>query len=340
MTKQNTITVIGAGVIGLSCAWQLARAGFQVKVIYADDICTGASANAAGVLKPFDALQTGRKQKLQIESLWRYPQFLAELKKDSGIDVQINRCGRYAVFYKEKGWHKTVEAAKKAHAEWPYTQTILPADALTLPEVAAGILFCEATATFSPIALLTALYQACLNKGVVFEQKKLTQLPLLRPVVVAAGAFSGAFSSQGVRPIKRQAILLQWPEAKPLQHVIENGQVYLAPWDEGRSVYVGSTFEPEAKFDNAPTPQAEAYLRSHAARLVPSLEHAPLLERFSGLQSRGIVTTNGQSTLVLGEDTVQKGVFIATGHGGVGFCMAPITAYETVRLIKAHLKAS
>lgn len=337
MNQTKTTTIIGAGVIGLSCAWQLARAGWGVKVMHAEAIGVSASAHAAGALKPFDALQTGRKQKLQIESLWRYPQFLADLKADSGLDVQLNRCGRYAVFQKEKGWQKTVEAAQKATQEWPYQQTILPADTLKLPEEAVGILHCEATATFLPAELLAALYQACLKKGVIFEQKKVDALPAERPIVVAAGAFSGAFSSQDVRPIKRQAILLKWPEDEPLQHILENGQVYLVPWDKGRAVYVGSTFEPEAQFDDTPTPEAEAHLRTHAARLVPSLEHAPLLQRFSGLQSRGVVRTGGQSTLILGEDTTEKGVFIATGHGGVGFCMAPITAYEIVRLLKDHL---
>lgn len=321
----SAVTVIGAGVAGLSCAWQLARKGYNVKVIHADPIGTGASANAAGALKPFDALQTGRKQKLQIQSLWQYPQFLEELNADSGMNVQMNRCGRYAVYHKERGWQKTCEAAAVATADWPYPQETLAPDALNLPEETIGILHCHATAIFSPSEILQALHKACLNKGVKFDCMKLDELPTETPVVVAAGAWSAEFGSQPVRPIKRQAILLEWPEDKPLEYILENGQVYLVPWNNGEAVYVGSTFEPEAKFDAAPTREAEQHLRTQAARLVPGLAAAPLLDRFSGLQSRG-QDAETNSTLLLGEDPKHSGVFMATGHGGVGFCMAPITA--------------
>lgn len=332
----NKVTVIGAGVIGLSCAWQLARAGYSVKVLHADAIGTGASANAAGALKPFDALQTGRKQQLQIESLWLYPQFVEHLNADSGENVEINRCGRYAVFHKERGWQKTVQGAKKATAEWPYPQETLPPSALNLPEEPIGILHCKATAVFSPAALLQALHKACLKRGVAFEQTKLDTLPKERPLVVAAGAWSGQFGCQPVRPIKRQAILLEWPEQQPLQHVLENGQVYLIPWRGGEAVYVGSTFEPEAGFDATPTRAGEQHLRREAARLVPALATAPLLQRFAGLQSRGQEAATN-STLLLGEDPQNMGVFMATGYGGVGFCMAPITARTITDLITAYL---
>ena len=335
----NTITVIGAGVIGLSCAWQLARNGYRVKVIHADPIGSGASANAAGALKPFDALQTGRKQKLQIQSLWQYPQFIKDLNTESGMAIQINRCGRYAVYHQQRGWQKTVEAAAKATAEWPYPQQALAPDALDLPEAAVGILHCQATAIFSPSEVLQALHKACLSKGVTFEHTKLEELPTERPLVVATGAWSGVFGSQPVRPIKRQAILLEWPKAKPLESILENGQVYLVPWHEGQAVYVGSTFEPEAQFDAQPTRDAEQYLRQQAARLVPALQEAPLLERFSGLQSRGQdAVTN--STLLLGEDPKHSGVFMATGHGGVGFCMAPITAQVICSEIEGYFSRS
>ena len=333
------VSVIGGGVIGLSAAWRLAQKGFTVTLYHADPIGTGASGNAAGALKPFDALQTGWKQNLQQESLWMYPEFLKEVKANSGIDVPLSRCGRIAVYDRDQSLDKARRAAEKANENWPFTpaQSILDAATLRtyLPEVeqaARGAVLCHATATFNPQTLLKALSVCCQNEGVIFKHETLEELPAGK-VVVAAGAFSQKFVPEAkVRPIKRQAILLEWPEATPLERITENGQVYLVPWQGGTAVYVGSTFEPEAGFDAAPTPEAECQLRKEAARLYPSLLKANLLERFSGLQSR----CGGEgSSLFLGAVEGRDDVFVATGHGGVGFCMAPITAQKLCELLSA-----
>ena len=333
------VSVIGGGVIGLSAAWQLAEQGFDVTLYHADPIGAGASGNAAGALKPFDALQTGWKQNLQQESLWMYPAFLKDVVAASGVEVPLNRCSRLAVYDRAPSFEKAARAAQKANKDWPFTpaQTVLDESALKkhLPDVEESVLggvICHATATFNPQTLLKALHACCLNKGVSFKHQALDELPAGK-VVIAAGAYSQQFASGvNVRPIKRQAILLEWPEQTPLERITENGQVYLVPWQGGKALYVGSTFEPEAGFDATPTLEAETHLRQQAARLYPRLLKAKLLERFSGLQSR----CGGEgSSLFLGPVKGRAGVFMATGHGGVGFCMAPITAQKLCEMLTA-----
>lgn len=340
----DAVTVIGGGVIGLSCAYKLARSGYGVTLYHHQPLDETASGNAAGALKPFDALQTGWKQKLQQQSLWQYPDFLNELQKDSGIDVGFNRCGRVAVFNRPAGFEKAQKAAKAANQKWPFNPAQKPLNHNELLEYtpnveegAVGGIYCHATGTFSPAKLLGALVQACKSLGVKFIEKELITLPNTRPLVVAAGAFTEKLLPQvQVKPIKRQAVLLERPFNAPLEHIIENGQVYLVPWHEGEAIYVGSTFEPDAGFDNTPTPEAEQQLRADASRLFPELETARLLEQFSGLQSRGY---GEGSTLKLGPVQGFDGVFVAAGHGGVGYCMAPVTADEILRPIRTYFKA-
>ena len=342
MAKQ--VSIVGAGVIGLSCAWRLAQNGFNVTVYHNQPLGTGASSCAAGALKPFDALQTGWKQKLQQQSLWQFPQFIADIEQESGADVGFHRCGRVAVFDQHPALEKAQKAAAKANQEWPFdtAQTVLEKDALMAytpnaePQTVGGI-FCHATATFNPQKLLAALVGCCERRGVVFVQQKVKTLPEERPLVVAAGAFTQKLLPEvAMKPIKRQALLLEWSSSHTLRHIIENGQVYLVPWQlpggvPGHAVYVGSTFEPEAGFDTTTTVEAEQKLRHHTTRLFPELQNAKCLKRLCGLQSRG---AGAGSTLKLGPVPDHKDVFVAAGHGGVGYCMAPITAAEIQRLIE------
>lgn len=340
----QSVSIVGAGVIGLSCAYRLAKSGYKVRVYHHAPVGTGASGQAAGALKPFDALQTGWKQKLQQQSLWKYLKFLSEVESESGICVDFQRCGRVAVYDNPSSLEKAKKAAEKANQDWPFSpaQTILTRqDLLTYaPDVepdACGGVFCHATGVLNPQKLLLALEACCINLGVEFLLKSLGALPQERPLLVSAGAFTQKLlPTMPIKPIKRQAILLKWPYRQPLEHITENGQVYLVPKLGGQQVYVGSTFEPEAGFDNTPTPQAEHDLRTHASRLFPALQTATLLERFSGLQSRGY---GEGSTLKLGRVAQIPGVYVAAGHGGVGYCMAPATAQEIQRLIEADFLA-
>lgn len=344
----QNVSVIGAGVIGVSCAWQLAKSGYTVTVYHHQPLGAGASGNAAGALKPFDALQRGWKQRLQQESLWQYPQFITDIESESGLNVGFDRCGRVAVYNTQPSFEKAQKAAAEANKKWPFApaQSVLTGDDLLryTPQVeqdAVGGIFCHATGAFTPQKLLEALVKCCKKQGVVFKEQTLDTLPEARPLVMAAGAFTSTLLPEAsIKPIKRQAVLLEWPIQDPLTHITENGQVYLVPWDfqcdGGRAVYVGSTFEPEAGFDNNPTREAEAQLRGDAARLYPELATAKLLQRFSGLQSRGY---GEGSTLKLGPLAGLEGVYVAAGHGGVGYCMAPVTAAQIVKLIKAQFPA-
>ncbi|MBW0118056.1 FAD-dependent oxidoreductase [Pseudonocardia abyssalis] len=74
------LTVIGAGVIGLSCAWRAAVAGWRVTVIDPAP-ASGASWVAGGMLAPVTEAWPGEERLLDlgVESLRRWPGFAADL---------------------------------------------------------------------------------------------------------------------------------------------------------------------------------------------------------------------------------------------------------------------
>jgi len=93
--SETEVAVVGGGIIGLSVAWQLARAGVEVAVFERSEAGKSASWAAAGMLAP--QAEVGFEElnflKLGQESLALYPKFLAELSEDSAMTVALDTRG-------------------------------------------------------------------------------------------------------------------------------------------------------------------------------------------------------------------------------------------------------
>jgi glycine oxidase len=81
-----SLVVVGAGVIGLSCAWRAARAGHQVTVVDPAP-GTGASHVAGGMLAPITEAWPGEEPLLELgcASMDRWPEFASALATDAGL---------------------------------------------------------------------------------------------------------------------------------------------------------------------------------------------------------------------------------------------------------------
>lgn len=88
------LVVVGAGVIGLSCAWRAATAGWTVTVVDPRP-ARGASWVAGGMLAPVTEAWPGEEQLLELglESLGRWPGFAAELAVAAGRDPGLRTEG-------------------------------------------------------------------------------------------------------------------------------------------------------------------------------------------------------------------------------------------------------
>jgi glycine oxidase len=87
--------VVGGGVIGLSCAWRLARGGARVAVVERGDPGCGATRVAAGMLAPVGELTFGEPELLELTlaAARLYPEFVAELEAASGEETGYERLG-------------------------------------------------------------------------------------------------------------------------------------------------------------------------------------------------------------------------------------------------------
>jgi len=89
------LAVIGAGVIGLACAWRAAQRGLRVVVLERDRPGAGSSGVAAGMLAPVsEALLTEQPLlRLGLASAASYPSFVAEVEESAGVSTGYVRCG-------------------------------------------------------------------------------------------------------------------------------------------------------------------------------------------------------------------------------------------------------
>ena len=84
--QSHDVVVVGAGVIGLACAWRIAKAGMSVAVLDRAGPGAGSSGVAAGMLAPATEADFGGEELLALNllSAQRWPAFAAELAERSG----------------------------------------------------------------------------------------------------------------------------------------------------------------------------------------------------------------------------------------------------------------
>src|SRR5918997_2354626 len=81
------LVVVGAGVIGLSCAWRAAQAGLSVAVVEREEPGAGASGVAAGMLAPVTEATFGEQAllALNLDARAQWPAFAAELEEATAL---------------------------------------------------------------------------------------------------------------------------------------------------------------------------------------------------------------------------------------------------------------
>src|ERR1017187_8087627 len=86
--------VAGAGIIGLSCAWRLARCKIPVTVFDAREAGGEASWAGAGMLAPGGEMdEASPLAAMALRSVGMYPEFVAALREASGVSIDYQRCG-------------------------------------------------------------------------------------------------------------------------------------------------------------------------------------------------------------------------------------------------------
>jgi glycine oxidase len=346
--------IVGAGVIGLACAWRAARDGASVALIDRAAPAAAATRVAAGMLAPVGELDFGEDRLLEMttEAGGLYPEFVGELERRTGAEVGYSRCGavHVALDRDEAAVLRRTRDLQRSlgfETEWLSPRECRLLEPGLAPSLHGGI-HVAGDAVVDPRALAEALLEAARAEGVeVIAGCEIERALIVAgriegvaveggelragAVVLATGAWSGQVpwlppeARPPVRPVKGQALELSAAGEPICERIVASEWVYLVPRDDGRLI-VGATME-EQGFDTRVTAGGVHELLREAYRLLPEVAELELIDAAAGLRPG---TPDNLPIVGPGE---LEGLILATGHHRNGVLLAPLTAERVGRLL-------
>jgi glycine oxidase len=346
------VAVVGAGVIGLACAWQAARRGMAVTLVDPEP-GRGASWVAAGMLAPVTEVHYGEEALLALNaaSAARWERFAEDLVAATGRLVGYERCGTLLVAAEagDRAWAQDLFRFQRElglEVEWLTGRQARSLEPGLSPGISAAV-WAPGDHQVHNRLLVDALIAAGAGAGVrtVLEPATAVELQGGRvagvrlgsgrsveaPVVVLAAGVATpgvtglpAGAVPAVRPVKGQILRLAPRPGGPslgriVRGIVDGAAVYLVPRADG-SLVVGATAE-EQGHDTSVTAGAVYELLRDARRIVPGVAEMGLEEASAGLRPGS--PDNGP---IVGPAPGVNGLVLATGHFRNGILLAPITA--------------
>jgi glycine oxidase len=356
--SDGDVIVVGAGLIGLSTAFELAERGASVRVYDRSEPARAASWAGAGMLAPYTERITNEAMlAFCAASLAEYPAFTRRVFAASGVDPNLHLNGvLYAAFSDDQlealREHARSLEARGVDCELLDRTSVLRSEPWLGAALVGGLLK-SAEGYVDNRRLGRALVAACGAAGVTIEQSHHVWVECdsrrvlgvrtgrgfvsARAVVNACGAWASDLAGvpetciPPVVPVKGQMVALAVPVGF-VRRATWVPDAYLVPRDEGR-LLIGATVEPSV-FDERVTAGAVSELLASALAAAPSLGGFTPIESWAGLRPG---TPDGLPFL---GPTAIAGYYLATGHYRNGILLAPATARSIADAIEGGSAAA
>ena len=353
MPESADVVVIGAGVVGCSVAYYLAREGVSVTLLEREAIGSGASAHATGSLSLLGAeFSPGASFQMARASYAEFPQLVAELEAATGMDLlyQCRPSLRLALDEEEASMIKGLMVWQRPHVRmrWIDDREVRSIEPRLSHDII-GAVYEDESAQLDSYRLNLALARGAELKGANILYREVTGLVAsgsaisgvkttsgdisCGAVVVATGTWSRAFTPWlgfpvPVRPMKGERLLLNYP-GEPLPvlisspkrgHMISRSDGFTSVGSTGGRDYDQKELFWGEEFDRQPTENARLELLRRAIDVFPDLERAELVQQLAG--SRPL---SPDSKPIIGPVPGREGILLATGHTTKGIHLGPVT---------------
>ncbi|MEY1554049.1 NAD(P)/FAD-dependent oxidoreductase [Yoonia sp. R2331] len=306
------VTVMGAGIFGLSVAYACVLRGAKVRVIDPGGVAAGASGGVVGALAPHVPENWNPKKAFQLDSLLMAEDFWAGVATKAGLPTGYARSGRLQPLADDRAVAHARRRAMTALDHWgdDATWDVIPAQGAPWePHSPTGLLIHDTlSALIHPRRATTALAAAVKAQGGEIGAEGATE-----GQVVWATGWQGLDGGLG-NGVKGQAALLEY-DARGAPQLFADS-LHIIPHGDG-TVAVGSTSERDF-VDACSTDATLEDVITRARAAMPVLADAPVIARWAGVRPRA-----KSRAPLLGHHPLHPGQFIANGGFKIGFGMAP-----------------
>ncbi|OZI34685.1 nopaline dehydrogenase [Bordetella genomosp. 10] len=338
MTRDYDYIVAGAGMVGSAIALGLAGRGRRVLMLDgADTDFRAAKANFGLVWVQGKGYGNVHYQRLSHEAATLWPAFAAELRRESGMDLQYECRGGLHFCLGEAEWEDRAKRMRAWEGNTPERASCIEMldrgalqrrfPTLRLGDEVSGGSFGATDGHVNPLRLLAALQSAYQGRGGRLISRHRVDAIARAPgggftvsagqdrydagrVIVAAGLGSNALNPMvgldiALRPQRGQVLVTE--RLAPLLPVPASG---VRQTGDG-TVLVGLTQE-DTGYDIGTTAIAATRMARKALRVLPDLARARLVRQWSCLR---VMTRDGCP--VYAESATQPGAWTALCHSGV-----------------------
>jgi len=356
------VVVIGGGIIGCSCAYYLSLEGLKVTLIERGSLASGTSGACEG-----NVLTWNKRPGIELDLATLGASLYKELSEELPLDIELTRRGCLLIAEDpedlaeiEGKMDLLLDKGIRCHM-LDQLETLKLEPKLS-PDIAGGIFFPEEIQV-NPMLTTFALAKAAKARGAVIRTFcRATGIELspkgevvavdttegrvfTRLVINAAGVWSGEIGRMvgldiPVLPRKGHVIVTE-PADGMIRHTVMEAGYTRTVMESGEGVAVAAVMEPTrsgnillgssrefAGFDRSVDPLLISAILSRVLRLLPDLKHINLIRSYAGLRP----CTPDRLPIISGSNEI-KGFYVATGHEGIGVCLAPITGKLMAQMI-------
>lgn len=336
--RKAEFAVIGAGVIGMMTARELAKAGADVVLIEKSQPAREASWAGGGIVSPlYPWRYSSAVNALATWSQSSYIHLAQQLLDETGLDPELRQKGllyvsvedqQAALAWAQQYQRNLVEVEGDFVAELEPNLPAYIEHALWMPEVCSirnprlgqslrrslelmdNVRFANDTQVLAPKLSGTRIDYLQTSQGEISADR----------YVICSGAWSGRLGSQfglriDVQPVKGQMLLFNAEPGFLDRVVLQNGR-YLIPRSDGR-ILVGSTLEFDG-FNKTTTEEAGESLYQTALSIMPALAAYPVETQWAGLRPG---CPKGLPYIDQAPD--YDNLYVNTGHFRNGLVLAP-----------------
>ncbi len=351
MSRTPDVLVVGAGIVGAACAYELAKEKIKVAVVEANEIGTGATAAGMGHLVAMDDSEaqfalTRYSQKLWEELRPRSPAAM-EYQETGTIWVaadedEMTEVQRKHDYYDARGVaSEMLDTQALREAEPSLTKSLVgglrvPGDAVLYPPCAAAFLMQEAVERGAEVYTGHAVTSigggtARMSDGTSFSAK----------VIVNAAGLHATRLTSGIQmePRKGHLVITERYTGMIRHQLVELG--YLKSAHSTRSDSVAFNVQPRktgqlligssrqyASEDRTVDEEIVGKMLRRAFAYIPELATLSAIRVWTGFRA-----ATPDNLPLIGPSSADPSILLATGHEGLGIT----TSLATARLIADHL---